>query len=394
MASFFAVIFSWQASAEDLQFIDAHSPVPASVRMASVLSLMDRAGVTRAFVASFDDPQARMSREARQKHRKELRDYAKKFPDRITPTIGLKGTGNRDGDPHALELIQQQATSPLFGAQAEVLVVHAEKGPTLPEVVVDLDHRSVQEARAIALNRGWPLIIHIEFGHARTLGRYDHYMGGLEALLTENATLPVILSHMGQLKPAEVSRLIAAHDNIYFLTSNSNPIVLAAKGKNLPWTNLFSSGAIAKEWAALMVAHPDRFIFAIDAAIKPDWSDRYVQQVELWRKALQQLPTPVAYAIARGNAERLWRLPGGAEPGPATPPPGGAGTAAGGGELVGPRGLTAQQVISNSDRDGDGKVARDEFQGSPRNFENLDANHDGFVTREEFEARWRARQTQ
>ena len=326
MVFIIAAIFPWRANAEELQFIDAHSPIPASVSMDTVLSLMDRAGVSRALVGSFGDPQVALSRETRQKHWATLRDYASKYPDRFTLAIGLKGTGNREGDPASLQLIRRQAASPKFGALAEVLVVHAKKGPTLPEMFFGLEHSTVQEARAIALKRGWPLILHIEFGHAQKSGRYDPYMRDLETLLDQNSNLPVILSHMGQLKPAEVSRLISAHDNLYFLTSIANTIVIAAKGKDHPWTDLFSRGAIGKDWEALMIANPDRFVFAIDSAIKPDWSDRYVQQVELWRKALQKLPATVGYAIARGNAERLWRLSDDDKPSPAAPAVGPAST--------------------------------------------------------------------
>jgi hypothetical protein len=58
-------------------------------------------------------------------------------------------------------------------------------------------------------------------------------------------------------------------------------------------------------------------------------------------------------------------------------------------ELVGPRGLTASQIFANTDRDGDGRLTKDEFRGSPRAFPLVDANNDGFLTKQELEIRWR-----
>lgn len=55
----------------------------------------------------------------------------------------------------------------------------------------------------------------------------------------------------------------------------------------------------------------------------------------------------------------------------------------GGGEPVGPTGRTPSQVISGSDKDGDGKVARSEFRGPPAAFEAIDADKDGFLTKQE-----------
>jgi len=44
--------------------------------------------------------------------------------------------------------------------------------------------------------------------------------------------------------------------------------------------------------------------------------------------------------------------------------------------------MMAQRIIA-MDKNGDGKVSRDEFTGVPANFDRLDANKDGFITRNE-----------
>ena len=83
-------------------------------------------------------------------------------------------------------------------------------------------------------------------------------------------------------------------------------------------------------------------------------------------------------AIAPGRKGNRWEFRGGAK-GTDQPAP----------ELVGPRGLTASQIIANTDSDGDGRLNRTEFRGPPQAFPNIDANKDGLLTKQEFEVRWR-----
>jgi len=76
-----------------------------------------------------------------------------------------------------------------------------------------------------------------------------------------------------------------------------------------PWTDMFEGEELAAEWKTLVLRYPDRFVLTIDNVWPEHWSERYVQQVELWRNALGKLPSEVAHAVAHGNAERLWNLP-------------------------------------------------------------------------------------
>jgi hypothetical protein len=92
---------------------------------------------------------------------------------------------------------------------------------------------------------------------------------------------------------------------VFFMTQISD--CQASSGQ--PWTRIFAGDRLKPEWRNLMVAHPDRFILAFDNVFPGHWSGKYVQQAQLWRKALSDLPPPVAHAVAQRNAERLWRLP-------------------------------------------------------------------------------------
>ena len=56
------------------------------------------------------------------------------------------------------------------------------------------------------------------------------------------------------------------------------------------------------------MAHPDRFVFALDNVWPEHWEEFYLEQMKYWRNALADLPADVAHAIAHGNAERLWKF--------------------------------------------------------------------------------------
>jgi len=59
----------------------------------------------------------------------------------------------------------------------------------------------------------------------------------------------------------------------------------------------------------LVVSHPNRFILGFDNTRAKLWSDIYIDQIKLWRRALSKLPRDVAEKVAYRNAERLWHLP-------------------------------------------------------------------------------------
>jgi Ca2+-binding EF-hand superfamily protein len=53
---------------------------------------------------------------------------------------------------------------------------------------------------------------------------------------------------------------------------------------------------------------------------------------------------------------------------------------------AGPPGVPGARMFQRFDKNGDGKVARDEFPGNDENFRGMDKNGDGFVTEEEVDA--------
>jgi hypothetical protein len=84
---------------------------------------------------------------------------------------------------------------------------------------------------------------------------------------------------------------------------------VAARRGGQPWTNIFEGTSLTGQWKALLSSHPDRFVLAFDNVVAANWGPSYLSQIQLWRRALQDLPDSAAQMIAHGNAERLWRIP-------------------------------------------------------------------------------------
>jgi predicted TIM-barrel fold metal-dependent hydrolase len=283
---------------DGLYFVDAHSQMDQRVDEARVLSLMDHGGVYRTLLSNH-----------RQRSPESLWDFAKRAPERIVPMLRTKGDqGGRNPASRWRSLRSAELSSGAYRGIAETLIWHqGEPELGIREVRLALDNEVVRSALDIALEHGWPFIAHIEFGSLAGEER-DRYMRDLEALVARNPQLPVALIHMGQLPPDDVARLIDAHPNLYFIGSHSNPIFSRIDTVK-HWQNLFAGRSIASQWRPLLVAHPDRFLFALDNVFAGNWVPRrYLGQMTLWWCALSRLPAAVAHAIAHGNAERLWKL--------------------------------------------------------------------------------------
>jgi len=279
---------------EELYFIDVHSQVDEGVQLDSLIQAMDAADIQTTILA------ARGKRTNR-----DVLDWAAEHPQRILPSIRTKGGAYMKDRPKYYKNIARQAQSGRFSAMAELLLYHAPKGDFAPEVIVHPDDRRISAALDAIREYEWPLILHIEFSSLSPSSKKQFHVE-LEKLLKDNPQHPFALNHMGQLSAEEVKSLINNHPNIYFLTAHSNTI--AVNRSNQPWVNMFAGNELAPAWRELVISHPERFIFAVDNVLSKHWKHDYTQQLDLWRKALSNLPVDVAHAIAHANAERLWKL--------------------------------------------------------------------------------------
>jgi hypothetical protein len=281
--------------AAEIYFIDAHSQVDHQLHdMGVILRDMDQHGVHKTILA------ARSGRSP-----DEVAAFAGASGGRIIPAIRTKSGAYAHNRPGYYRKLDTQHSSGQFAAMAEILLFHAQKGDKADEVDVLASDPRVQYALDIARQESWPFVIHIEFASLHGRHRQAH-MRAMEAMLRQYPDQPFCLNHMGQLPSAEVARLIDDHPNLYFLTAHTNPYIIHRSKE--PWTNLFQGKVLAPKWKALIIAHPERFVFALDNVWAKHWREYYAGQMDYWRSAMADLPGAVAHALAHGNAERLWRL--------------------------------------------------------------------------------------
>jgi predicted TIM-barrel fold metal-dependent hydrolase len=279
----------------NLYFIDAHSQMDHRVDEERVISLMDHGGVYRTFLSSHlkRDPL-------------EIVSFSKEYPDRILPSVRVKGRGyqNMKGDFSAR--LTKQANNSDFKAMAEVLIWHDSMGGRFQEIRTDFDDDQVLEALKVAAHKGWPFIVHIEFNSLSDDDRKS-YMNKLKIFLNTNPKQPVMLIHMAQLESDSVKALLDEFPNVYFMTGHA----MNKKGKaGKPFINMFKKQRLAPQWKRLMVEYPEHFIFALDMVFSKWWNPKkYLKKgMTWWWKGLSELPDEVAHAVAHGNAERLWNV--------------------------------------------------------------------------------------
>lgn len=287
----------------DLYLIDAHGQIDETVDFQTAIHLMDQAGIRSVILT----PVGRRKPQ-------EIVQFSRQYPSRVLPSVRTKIPAYLDNSGDLDQALRRQADSGNFVAMAELLMYHAAKrrgaaeNRALQTIIYPTDPR-VQTALQLAIEKKWPLVLHIEFSSPSIQDR-GRFMKELEGMLDARPEEPFVLTHMGQLRAAEVQRLIEAHPNIYFLTSRSDPLIIRQAGKGRqPWVNMFQGSGLAREWRRLMVGYPERFALAFDNVWPEYWSDLYVERARLWRHALGELPTSVARAVAHGNAERLWNIP-------------------------------------------------------------------------------------
>jgi hypothetical protein len=294
----FALLLPAHGAAEVVPIIDAHSQFDENTPMTRVVESAARAGVSQVLLSA----RGRATTA-------EVLDLAARYPGCIVPSVRTKGRAYAENDPGYYGFLDEQFNAPAFKAMSEVILAHAQKGRAAPEVNLTLEAPQVGEVIRRGIARGWPVVLHYEFRwFTRTYGRDARAkrMAELKSLAARHPGQPFALIHMAQLDPGDAAELLAAHPNLVFLTSHANPITTNMSRQ--PWTDMYLQEELAPEWRALVVRYPDRFVLAFDNVWPEHWSEKYAQQVRLWRNALGKLPADVAHAVAHGNAERLWKL--------------------------------------------------------------------------------------
>lgn len=288
------IFFMSIVEAQELYFVDAHSQFDSEVDAELILNRMDKGGVYKTILAS-----------RRQRKPRDAAELAEQYPDRIVASVRTKGKPYSEGSKKFYKQLKKQVKSGRFSAMAELLIFHAQKGGKADEVRISVDDKRIKKSLQYAVEQGWPFVVHFEFSSLHG-GDRDDYMNGLKALLNSQPEHPFALIHMGQLPLEDVTALIKAHKNIYFLTSHADPV--SAVDSKQPWINMMTKDKFKTQWKQLIMQHPDRFVFALDNVWGWQWRDTYMKHIKVWRSALSELEADVAHKVAHGNAERLWNL--------------------------------------------------------------------------------------
>ena len=168
----------------DVPIIDAHSQFDQYVDPRRIIQLMDQSGVRRTILAT----RGTVTPE-------ELISFASRYPGRIIPAVRSKGGPYERNEEKYYKKLQKQMRMEGFGAMAEVLMYHAQKGNKAPEIVVYPRDERVQAALRGALERDWPFVVHIEFAAAGE--RRDAFVAQLNEMLVQNPEQPFVMIHMG-----------------------------------------------------------------------------------------------------------------------------------------------------------------------------------------------------
>jgi predicted TIM-barrel fold metal-dependent hydrolase len=294
------LVVAGHGQGEELSLIDAHGQIDETVNFATAIRLMNQAGIRRIILT----PVGRRTPG-------QIAQFSQQYPGRVVPSVRTKIPAYLQNAGGLDVMLRRQADTGGFGAMSELLLYHAEKRRGAAEnraqetIIYPTDSR-VQTALQLAIERGWPLVVHIEFSSPSIPDR-RRFMTELAAMLDAHPKQPFVLTHMGQLDSADVRRMIEAQPNVYFLTSRSDPLIIGRTRQG--WIDMFRGDSLAPDWQRLIVRYPERFVLAFDNVWPEYWSELYVQRARLWRRALSGLPASVAEAVAHGNAERLWKIP-------------------------------------------------------------------------------------
>ncbi|MDP6787379.1 MAG: amidohydrolase family protein [Rhodospirillales bacterium] len=315
--------------------IDAHSQAGCDVRAEEVRAAITKNGMTHTLLSG----RGCRGEGASATHERVL-DLVESLGGRASFLISMKleGMSMMEGrfTRQGLAAINQADKAHFANAVgfAEIIVQHA---PHVTQrlkhegVALDLGSERIAGAIAVVLARKVPVILHVELNDSEDKSQL--ILRQLKELLTKNPDNPFVLIHMGQASVEEARDLIENHANIHFLTTASDAISAAGvtslrrKGESAQsgWINMFNDppeGAPYKgwiqefvpslrwrdDWKALIEAHPDRFVFAMERVFANHWNKHYVSALKYWRAALAKLSPETARRVACGNARRLWRL--------------------------------------------------------------------------------------
>lgn len=172
------------------------------------------------------------------------------------------------------------------------------------DVDIPIDGPIGQRAFGIAAESGRPLQIHYEIE--------DRLLPPLERMLTQHPRARVIWCHLAQIRYAErapgftaasVEALIRRFPNLYFDTAFGDAASIYPLNNQRHARVWADDGSLGKDWRDLIVAHPTRFLSALD--LGGDRMHRLAEYDMKHRDFLRRLPAEARHHVAYRNA---WSL--------------------------------------------------------------------------------------
>lgn len=324
LSSFAADVVERTVQAETQLIIDTHAHIVRSVRgnpgrMASAaLSAMDENRVTLTILLPPPFPDFHKGKYGRREIAPLVRDNPSRFafvaggeslnglihavdPDRVTPKA------IQDFEEEAEAIVKTGAVG--FG---EITAEHFSSGRGgHPYESTRPDHPLLLALADIAAKHGMPIDLHMEavpqdMAFPRKTGganpaQLRENISGLERLLVHNRGARIVWAHAGWDLTGErtvplMRTLLAKHTNLYM------SVKIDPTGS--PRTSPFApDGGVKPDWLALLSAFPDRFVIGSD-----QFFDEDITRLAAVRRFVDALPADVAPAIARRNAERIYKL--------------------------------------------------------------------------------------
>jgi hypothetical protein len=267
----------------------------------TVLSGMDTSGVIR------------MALFAR-KHRKrdgesDVLSLKRRFPDRFVIGIPKHFDLRDDLTDRFVGAAIEGIDKGSYKFVGEILLAHADKShgeqTATGERYISADGKNVARLLAAMEDRHVPVMTHWEvYDWQRDWPKFD-------ALYAHFPGVTFIWPHAGFASAEQVKTVLSAHPNVMITLSkkenDQRSLSSGEKEELLGDAIVDSCGILRPEWLEVLEKYHDRFMFATDAHKDSRWR-KYAQIVRQWRLILGQLPDPLAQELARGNAERIYKV--------------------------------------------------------------------------------------
>lgn len=302
-----------------LPFIDFHTHLQRRVSAEELVTHMDRAQVARMVLMPLYYGDASGAVNDGEGSDEQARDYARRFPTRFVPFIGMQRgvLVNRDRwlDPDRLALSLLSETewklrSGEFFGMGEFMLRFYPYTTTLGNVAAsDMDYPAdsplMLRFAELATKYHAPMVIHCEAEPAAAVA--------MIRLIERYPDAKIIWAHnCGRSSAEQITALLSRYPNLYadlgLMMNTQGEGYGSYWPRRTPWMHLIGdqSGTLFPDMKTLFETFPDRFFVGTDTAHARVYQ-HYQWRATRWRLFFSQLSLEAARKIAVENPERVFR---------------------------------------------------------------------------------------